>query len=108
MTVEVYKSQIVPGKTSTTQVAHTADAAPVSQKRSLGDTQRQDETLNVDAKKQRRTDGSPSSDATLSADAQKYSCSEDAAAEAEKRKAASLSRGIGAVSYTHLRAHETS
>ena len=98
MTVDLYKSQIVPpGKTSTTQVAHTADAAPVSEKRSLGDPQRIDQTLNVAVKKQRRDDPGAPSGATLSSDAQKQSCSEHAADAAEKRKAASLSRGIGDV-----------
>ena len=55
------------------------------EKRSLGDSQREEQTCNVEFKKQRRDNPG----ATLSADVQKHSSSDCAAHAAEKRKAAS-------------------
>ena len=69
------------------------------EKRSLGDIQQENQTRNVDLKKQRRDNPG----ATLSSDVRKHSSSECAADAAEKRNAASLSRGIGDVARTEAK-----
>ena len=70
-----------------------------TEKCSVGDIQREHQTPNVDLKRQRR--GNP--EATVSSDIQKHSSSEFAADAAEKRHAASLSRGIGDVARTEAK-----
>ena len=82
-------------KLAGTQASRIDDVTVISCKRSYPDVEPVQQGVTVDAKRMRREDTVESSSGKSFSDVRTYGVNEDAAKAAERRRVATLSRGIG-------------